>query len=53
MRQPDGSWVFDMDNPTTKREAEKSAQFNRIMGDIQCQVWPEAEAAAIRGEMNV
>lgn len=48
IRQPDGSWLFDMDSPMPKKEADYEAKRNRILLGVLCQVWTEKEAAAIR-----
>jgi hypothetical protein len=47
VRQPDGSWQFDMDNPMTKKQADHEAKLNRICAGVLCQVWTEKEAAAV------
>lgn len=47
VRQPDGSWEFDFDNPMPKGEANKASQMNRIIGGILCQVWDEEEAWSV------
>jgi hypothetical protein len=54
VRQPDGTWVFDMDKQMTRREAEKAAKVNRIIGGLLCQVWTADEAAGLlsRGEIS-
>lgn len=47
VRQSDGSWVFDMDNPMPKKDAEYQAKQSRILGGILCQLWTEQEAASV------
>jgi hypothetical protein len=47
VRQPDGSWVFDMDRQMTKREATRESARNRIWLGVLCQVWNQQEAAEI------
>lgn len=46
-QQPDGSWVFYLEPRYSKREAEKAAQFGRIIGGMLSQVWPAEEAEAV------
>jgi hypothetical protein len=47
VRQPDGSWSFDMDTPMSKREAEFEAKRNRILLGALCQVWTQDEAVCV------
>ena len=50
-RNPDdGFWAWHMDEPMSLKEANKLAQFNRIMGGIISQVWKEDEAIAAQEE---
>jgi hypothetical protein len=53
IRLPDGSWVFDMDNPMPKRQAEYQAKQNRIFMGILCQVWTEKEAASVLASSEI
>jgi hypothetical protein len=53
VRQPDGSWEFDLESPMTKRDAEYEAKRNRILLGVLCQVWKESEAVSVSESSQV
>ncbi len=52
VKQPSGEWRFAMDEPMTKKEAQRAATVNRCLAGVSSQIWTLKEASDVLAKIE-